>query len=199
MKEKSIGARLDEILPKITDKTFRENIGLGNEIGYYIFDYDAKDEYKVRDFIERNKNKINNDETNKYDFSIKEYDIYNIIMDLIEEKGFMGKIIDFEKRKGTDWILKRIREMLAIGTDNDLIINYIKENTKENDIVFLTGLGKASFIIRAHSILNNLHSVIDKTPVIMFYPGNYTGQTLELMGSLKGNGYYRAFQLVSRI
>ena len=72
MKEKSIGARLDEILPKITDKTFRENIGLGHEIGYYIFDYDAKDEYKVRDFIERNKNKINNDETNKFDLAVKD-------------------------------------------------------------------------------------------------------------------------------
>ena len=42
---KTIYERLDEILPIITDKRFRENKGLGNEIGYYIFDYDP-DVYK---------------------------------------------------------------------------------------------------------------------------------------------------------
>lgn len=197
MKEKAIGARLDEIEPKIINPTFRENVGLGNEIGYYIFDYDSKDEYVVRDYIQRIKHKIN--EVDIKDFKIKEFDIYEIIMQLIDKKGYKEKLIEFEEKKGTEWILKRIREMLAIGTDNDLIINYIKENTEKNDIVFLTGIGKSSFIIRAHSILNSLHSAVDKVPVIMFYPGKYTGQTLELFGQLKGNGYYRAFQLISRV
>ena len=73
MKEKTIGARLDEIEPKITNPTFRENAGLGNEIGYYIFDYDSKDEYVVRDYIQRIKHKIN--EVDIKDFKIKEFDI----------------------------------------------------------------------------------------------------------------------------
>jgi len=197
MKEKSIGQRLDEIEPKITSKEFRESIGLGNEIGYYIFDYDAKDEYVVRDYILRTKNKINGNDSISY--KIKEFDIHNIIMEYIDNEEYLDEAINEEKRKGTDWVLRRIRELLSIGTDEDVILNYIKDNTRENDIVFLTGIGKASFIIRGHSILNNLHSIIDKVPVIMFYPGNYTGQTLELMGTVKGNGYYRAFQLISRI
>ena len=31
---RSVSKRLDEILPKITDTSFRENKGLGNEIGF---------------------------------------------------------------------------------------------------------------------------------------------------------------------
>ena len=36
---KDIYERLDEIIPKITEDNFRKNKGLGNEIGFYIFDY----------------------------------------------------------------------------------------------------------------------------------------------------------------
>jgi hypothetical protein len=48
---KTIYERLDEILPIITDKRFRENKGLGNEIGYYIFDYDPEDEIIVMRYL----------------------------------------------------------------------------------------------------------------------------------------------------
>lgn len=36
----SIRKRLDKILPELRKDSFMENKGLGNEIGYYIFDYD---------------------------------------------------------------------------------------------------------------------------------------------------------------
>jgi hypothetical protein len=43
--------RLDKILPKIQEKRFRENKGLGNEIGFYIFDYHPSDELIIRNHI----------------------------------------------------------------------------------------------------------------------------------------------------
>ena len=48
---KSIYERLDEILPIISAPHFRENKGLGNEVGFYIFDYSPKDEMIVRERI----------------------------------------------------------------------------------------------------------------------------------------------------
>ena len=36
-----------------------------------------------------------------------------------------------------------------------------------------------------------------KTPLVMFYPGRYDGQSLRLFGKLKNANYYRAFKLVS--
>lgn len=47
----TIYERLDKILPILMDEKFRKNKGLGNEIGFYIFDYDPKDEMIVREYI----------------------------------------------------------------------------------------------------------------------------------------------------
>jgi hypothetical protein len=50
-------------------------------------------------------------------------------------------------------------------------------------------------LLRAHSLLNNLHPVMGSTPLIMFYPGNYDGKSLRLFNKLKSRNYYRAFRL----
>ena len=40
----NLNDRLDIAEKKIKEPKFRENRGLGNEVGYYIFDYPAEDE-----------------------------------------------------------------------------------------------------------------------------------------------------------
>jgi hypothetical protein len=192
---KTIYERLDEILPIITDKRFRENKGLGNEIGYYIFDYDPEDEIIVREHIKFLKQKINND---GMDFSIREIDLYEIMIEILAEKGYLKKVFEMEKKKGTDAILKPIKNTLRLTQKNDLVVEYIRERVQENDIVFLTGVGKIWPIIRSHTILNVLHSVIDRVPLIMFYPGTYSGQDLNLFDEISDQNYYRAFKLVER-
>ncbi|SDL35405.1 protein of unknown function [Clostridium cochlearium] len=192
---KTIYERLDEILPIITDKRFRENKGLGNEIGYYIFDYNPEDEIIVREHIKFLKQKINND---GMDFSIREIDLYEIMIEILAEKGYLKKVFEMEKKKGTDAILKPIKNTLRLTQKNDLVVEYIREMVQENDVVFLTGIGKIWPIIRSHTVLNVLHSVIDRVPLIMFYPGTYSGQDLNLFDEISDQNYYRAFKLVER-
>ena len=67
---------------------------------------------------------------------------------------------------------------------------------KNHDLVILSGVGNAWPLLRSHNLLNNLHSLMEGTPLVMFYPGVYTGQDLQLFGRLKEKNYYRAFQLV---
>ena len=192
---KTIYERLDDILPIITDKRFRENKGLGYEIGYYIFDYDPEDEIIVREHIRFLKQKINND---GMDFYIKEIDLYEIMVDILAEKEYLKKVFEMEKKKGTDEILRPLKSTLRLTQKNDLVVEYIRERVEENDIVFLTGVGKIWPIIRSHTILNVLHSVIDHVPLIMFYPGTYSGQGLKLFNEISDQNYYRAFKLVER-
>ena len=78
----------------------------------------------------------------------------------------------------------------------NLIISKIMEINRENSVLFITGLGKCHPIIQGHNILNNLHQVLDDVPVILFYPGVYSGQDLSLFGTIKSQNYYRAFHLV---
>ena len=86
--------------------------------------------------------------------------------------------------------------MLRITSSDSLIVKYIKDNTPSGAVIFITGIGKCYPIIRSHTVLNNLHQVIDDVPVVMFYPGKYDGQELVLFGEIKDDNYYRAFKLV---
>ena len=185
--------RLDAIWNRISSREFLENKGVANEVRYYVFDYEACDELimrqKIKDLLARN-----NPETDG--FQIVEYDIYKLILSILEERGYVDKCIRFEKEKGREYLYNAISKLLRLTTDNNLIVNRIMENTPENSVVFLTGIGKVYPFVRAHNVLNNLHQIFDKVPVIMFYPGNWNGQSLSLFGTISDGNYYRAFPLI---
>lgn len=185
--------KVDAIWDRISSKDFLENKGVANEVRYYVFDYEACDEQvmrqKIKDLIAKNNPDLDG-------FRIVEYDIYQMIIDILEERGYIDKCIRFEKEKGRDYLYKAVSKLLRLTTDNNLIVNRIVENTPEHSVVFLTGIGKAYPFVRAHNVLNNLHQVFDKTPVVMFYPGNWNGQSLSLFGTISDGNYYRAFPLI---
>ena len=185
--------RLDKILSKIQDKRFRENKGLGNEIGFYIFDYNPSDELIVRNYIKFLKDKINNDD---YEFKIKEFDLYEITLEILEQKGYLNKIFEMEKTKGTEYVINATKKTLRLTQKNDMLVEYIESDVNKDDIVFLTGVGKSWPIIRSHTILNTLHSIIDDVPLVMFFPGMYDGLELKLFDEIKDDNYYRAFKLI---
>ena len=185
--------RLNKAEAIIKKPSFRQNKGLGNEVGYYIFDYPPEQELLIRERVEyiRKKNEQSDDE-----YRIVVFDLYVIIIEILKEKGYLEKCYEFEKKRGLDRITKAVGNMLRITAKDSLIVNYIRERTPEKAIVFLVGIGKCYPILRSHTVLNNLHQVIDNVPVVMFYPGKYDGQELILFGEIKDDNYYRAFELV---
>lgn len=189
----TLDERLDKAEEMICKSSFRENKGLGNEVGYYIFDYPAEQELYVRERIEyiRKKNESSDD-----DYSVVVFDLYDIIINILKKKGYLEKCFEFEKSKGFERITKSVSSMLRITSSDSLIVKYIEDNTPEKAVVFITGIGKCYPILRSHTVLNNLHQVIDNVPVVLFYPGNYNGQELVLFGEIKDDNYYRAFKLV---
>lgn len=188
---KNIYERLQELTDKLSNKQLFESSGLGNEINFHVFDYDPEDEYIVRDYLDNyllKKSKLN----------IKVFDIYDIIIDILKEKGFLEMCFEFEKKKGAKYLNTIISKTIGISSSNDLIINKIKDEIEPNQIVIITGIGKCYGIIRGHTILNNLQSIVTKNPLIMFYPGSYNGQSFKLFNRLENDNYYRAFQFVDR-
>ena len=185
--------RLNKAEAIIKKPSFRQNKGLGNEVGYYIFDYPSEQELLIRERVEYiwKKNEQSDDE-----YRIVVFDLYEIIIEILKEKGYLEKCYEFEKKRGLDRITKAVGNMLRITAKDSLIVNYIRERTPEKAIVFLVGIGKCYPILRSHTVLNNLHQVIDNVPVVMFYPGKYDGQELILFGEIKDDNYYRAFELV---
>ena len=185
--------RLDKIWDRISDEDFLANRGVANEVRYYVFDYEPCDELIIREKIKALKKQNNPDADG---FQIVVYDLYEMVIQILEEKGYIEKCIKFEDDKGMEYLYTAVTKMLRLTNDDNLIVSRILANTPKNAVVFLTGVGKVFPFVRSHNVLNNLHQVLDSVPVVMFYPGTWNGQSLSLFGTITDGNYYRAFPLI---
>lgn len=188
-----ITVRLDELNEKLSDPKILSNKGLGNEVGFYIFDYEPEDELVVRDAIPYIKKQIQKDNPGT---KIQEFDLFDIVLAFFEERGYMDKNFKMEDKKGSEFLYDKMKKALKLATDNDWIVKYIGEHMDEDAMIFITGVGKAYPIVRSHTVLNNLQTVVEKKPLIMFYPGRYENGGLRLFSRFMDDNYYRAFKLI---
>lgn len=188
-----LSARLDEMEATIRKPSFRQNGGRANEVNYWIFDYPPEKELEVRERIEYLKYK-NQKGTAGFDLVV--FDLYDIMIDFLEEKGFLDMCYGFERKTGLERISRAVAKSMKVDEEDHLIIQYIKNHTPENAVVFLIGIGKCYPILRSHNILNHLYQAFVRVPVVMFFPGTYNEQELLLFNEIKDDNYYRAFRLV---
>jgi len=185
--------RLDKMEAAIRKPTFRENSGRANEVNYWVFDYDPARELEVRERIDSMKTK---NAKGADGFKLLVFDLYDMIMEYLEERDFVTSYSRYEKRRGFDYIIRAVSTSMKMNEDDSILIRKIVEQTPENSVVFLTGVGKCYPLLRSHKILNNLHQSVLKAPVVLFFPGTYTEQELILFNEIKDDNYYRAFKLV---
>lgn len=189
----NIEERFDLLKQKINSPKFRENRGLGNEVGYYIFDYPAEKELYVREQVDRMyKQSVSSSD----EYKIIVFDLYDIMIEILDNKKYLEKCYAMEKKNGFEKVSRAVSNMMKVNSTDGMIVHYIQEHTPEKAIIFITGIGKCYPIIRSHTVLNNLHLVIDNVPVVLFYPGSYDGQELVLFDEIKDDNYYRAFRLI---
>ena len=191
----SIHERLDELERKMRDDQFRSNTGLGNEVGYYVFDYEPEEELIVRKRISELEQA---DTVSRFGYELIIYDLYELMIQLLKDEDVFDDLLEIEEEEGTQYVFEAISDVLKFNEDDSLIVNHILESTPEDSVVLLTGVGKCFPILRSHKILNNLHQVMDHCPVIMFFPGKYNGNSLNIFGKIKDDNYYRAFPIVGR-
>lgn len=186
----SINQRLDALLPKLQDARLLSNRGIGNEIGFYIFDYEAEYEPLVQKYVERLKRQLMSPPTQ---LILLEIDLYRTILDILSERGVLKKALELEATKGNAALAKTVAPLVR----PDQVIAYIQKKLRgDEQLVIMTGVGASWPLLRSHSILNNLHPVLDKIPLVMFFPGSYDGHELRLFDTFKDDNYYRAFPLI---
>ena len=162
---------------------------LGGEIPFFISAYDATQELEVRESIKLLKNKLKTS-----GIEVLEINIYDIVCEILEEKGGMERMFQAEKGKSKDKFLRALQSTLNI---HQILMPRIKEKIDQAGakVYLLTGIGLVFPYIRSHNILNNLQNVAKDSPTVAFFPGEYNGQTLNLFGLLKDDNYYRAFNI----
>ena len=176
---RSLSERFGEMDEKIKVPSFRQSTGKANEVNYWVFDYPPEQELEVRSHIEWLK-KHNRKGFDDYELII--YDLYDIIIARLTEKGFIEKTKKLESRGGIQRVVTAIQRMLRITDKDNYLVHYMEEHTPENAVVLITGIGKCYPILEAPEVFNkvlyNLPQNFAATPVILFYPGTYTQQEL---------------------
>jgi len=183
--------RLNQILPRITSPELLQNVGLGNEIGFYIFDYPPENELLVRDhvsFLLKQLSKKNPD------LKVKHLNLFEFVIDYLKSRNLLEKALKIQKEKGDSGLLNALKAPLHEGKLADWFGQVVQPQTF--DLIIMSGVGSAFPLIRSHGLLNNLPRVMGRVPLVVFYPGKYDGQSLKLFGRLSDNNYYRAFRLV---
>lgn len=193
----NIAERLDQMEEYIKKPSFRQNKGKANEVNYWVFDYAPEDELTVRERIVYLKNKNLNGTDG---FELVVYDLYDLIIYHLKKKNFMEKCFAQEERRGIKKVQEAIQHTLKITDKENLIVQYISENTPENAVVFLTGVGKCFPLLQAPEVFNkilyNMPGSFANVPMILLYPGTYTEQELIIFNEYPEDNYYRAFRLV---
>jgi hypothetical protein len=183
--------RMNKILPRIISDTFLRGSGIGNEIAFYIFDYPPEDEIQVRSQIVSILEHI---PRHKPDLIVKHINLFDFILEYLENRGLLEKSIIMQRERGSEALRKALSGPLH---ENKLMEAFSKTlGSKKNDLVLVSGIGSAWPLIRSHALLNNLHALMEGTPLVMFYPGRYDGQSLRLFDKIKNANYYRAFKLI---
>lgn len=192
MSLEKIEKKFESIHQKITTPAFLEMKALGGEVPFFITSYPIEEQNIVYSEIKRLKKRLYEE-----GIHVVQINLYDLVIEILQQRNLLDKLLKKEKELGSERVKKTLLGVLDIQKS---IIPLIRQKVAEHPeakILFLTGIAEVYPYLRSHVILNNLQSAITHIPTLMFYPGTYTGRSLELFGRFKDDNYYRAFNLDS--
>ena len=189
MQIENLYTKFDHIHRVISTEKFLKMEALGGEIPFWISAYNPTQEVEVEKEISNLEKRLSNDGKN-----VLSVDLFALSMDIIQRYVGVKELLAIEQKKKKDTFKRALQSTINI---HERLIPAIKEQVEEQapKVLFVTGVGKVFPFIRSHNVLNNLQSSIKTIPTLMFFPGRYTGQSLDLFGLLKDDNYYRAFNI----
>lgn len=186
----TLSNRLNEIEGKVASSDFLQGKGLGNEIPFYIFDYPPEEEIAIRDHLSFLVKRLKE----HYKLKVLHVNLLDFLIAYLKEKNIYDKCFELEINKGVEGLENALKAPLKA---ENLVRQFsTKYSPSDYALVILSGIGSVYPLIRSHSLLNNLQSVMGDVPLVMFYPGKYDGRNLKLFGKVESNPYYRAFRLI---
>lgn len=184
----SLNERLDKLRELIQNKDFLAGKGLSNEVNIRFFCYDPKEEMAIRHFV----NQIMTDPT--IDAHLIEYDLYKIFIQICEDLAILESISEMEEEDGSAYVLEQLHS--AIGETEFIEKMRETETPVPGNVIILTGIGDVFPFMRVHKMLEAIQPQFPDSPILVFYPGEFDGNTVMLFKQLPANPYYRAFNIV---
>ena len=206
---KSPAQAFAELRQRLQDPEFLAGHGLGNEVPFFILPYAAALEDEVREQVEalvrdfaptaQGGAPVPQDSPTAGDTRVIHFDLWDVFLQICQERRILEKIPALEERRGTEGLLRRMEKIAT----PEAFLKVMSERYEElggqmpgRDVVLISGVGKVYPLVRAHNILENAQPVFTEVPMVMLYPGVYDGQQLHLFGKISDGNYYRAFSLL---
>ena len=188
-------SRLNRIYDRITAKDFLDSSGIGNEIAFFVFDYPPNEELGVREFIPILENKIR---STKPDLRLVSINLFRFLIDHLRDLNLLEESFRVQRERGNAALLHAVKGLL----NPEDLARQIVETARPRDpnLMLIHGVGSVYPLLRTHALLNNLHPVLDRTPLVLFFPGTYVHGELCLFGgtvqATEERRYYRALRLI---
>ena len=185
-----IDIRLKLIEDRITNPEFLKSKRIAGEVPFYIFDYSPEYELKVRKFTKELTKRVKE----YYGINVIKLNLFELYMEILEDKDILDDVIEREKEIGSE----ELGDIMINIVEGEEIAKKIGEKAENYTLVILDGVGSVYPLIRTHSALNKLQPIFNNNdkPVLMFFPGSYSGKGLSLFNVYPSDHYYRAFKLV---
>jgi len=189
MREEELNKKFEHINRVITNPKFLSMEALGGEIPFWISTYNPTQEVEVNIEIENLIKKLQNSGITPHLINL-----FKVSVEIVDDNIGLQKMYKTEKRKSKPRFKKALQSSINI---HERLIPEIKRQVNDADpqLLLINGVGNSFPFIRSHNVLNNLQSAVKDIPTVMFFPGEYTGQSLNLFGKLKDDNYYRAFNI----
>ena len=99
--------RLDRLRNQIQESDFLEGKGLSNEVNFWIFCYEPKEEMAVRHFTE----KLPTDQS--LTCHLIEYNLYRVFLSICDDKRITDRVAEQEEKKGKQFVLDQMKRMAS--------------------------------------------------------------------------------------
>lgn len=173
----------------ISSARFLNKEGLGGEMPFFIHSFPISKQAVVDTNIHSLVKRLQNE-----GIEILEINLYLLCIDILKRENLFDQIINQETKLPKQRLLRVLSGPLNIDS---VVIPEIHRRLANSaaKVIFLYGIGAAFPVIRSHTILNNLQTLVGDLPLVMFFPGTYNNQSLTLFDRLKDDNYYRAHNL----
>lgn len=190
----SIAERFDHLLNVVANPRFLRMEGIGNEVPFFICDYNPAEAVAMGRLQKQLANRLN-----QQGLRILEINLYDLVIAIMQAEGDWDWYLAEEAQMPKVKLLENLQSLLDV--EHVLVPAIVDRMAQADfDVLFIAGVGEVFPYIRSHNVLNNLQKAAKLRPTVLFFPGDYshsieTGASLDLFGRLRDDKYYRAFNI----
>ncbi|MEH7248588.1 BREX protein BrxB domain-containing protein [Neobacillus niacini] len=170
--------RLERMDKRIHESGFTTPRGIGSDIPHYVLDYPAEDELQVRLYIKNLHRRT--------DLNIKEINLFEFLLSFFKDE--LEELKELSEEEGIDGLVDALETILD---EQQTVVESFIEQTEGAEIIFITGVGTACPYIRSSQLLKMLSVNAFRKPIVLFYPGQFTGLRLKMFGILDNEDDYQ--------